>query len=112
MTKTDKHLCVSYALVAIACLIGTQWVLVDYMIGGGSTADALAATVDGHAATFVTIDLLGVAVAATAFMIVDGRRNRVPLLWLYVLLVFVVAVSVAFPLYLIARTRTLSTSKQ
>jgi glucan phosphoethanolaminetransferase (alkaline phosphatase superfamily) len=112
MTKSDKILCVLYAVVALACLIGTQWVLVDYMVGGGTVGDALAATVDGHAATFVTIDLLGVAIAATIFMIVDGRRNRVPLLWLYVVLVFVIAVSVAFPLYLIARTWTLARSNR
>jgi predicted membrane channel-forming protein YqfA (hemolysin III family) len=111
MNKSDTIRCVVYAAIAIAALIGTQWVLVDYIVGGGTMTDALAATVDGHAATFVTIDLLGVAAAATIFMIVDGRRNRVPLLWLYVVLVFVVAVSVAFPLYLIARTRKLSTSR-
>ncbi|MBJ8337777.1 DUF2834 domain-containing protein [Antrihabitans sp. YC3-6] len=108
MTKSDKIACFVYAAVAIAALVGTQWVLIDYIVGPGGVADALKATVDGHIATFVTIDLLAVGVAATVFMIVDGRRNKIPLLWLYVVLVFVVAISVAFPLYLIARTRKLA----
>lgn len=108
MTRTDRTLCVVYGLVALVALVGTQWVLVDYIAASGSVSDFLDATVDNHAATFLTIDLLAVAVAATIFMVVDGRRNQVRFLWLYVLLVLAVAVSVAFPLYLIARTRTLA----
>ncbi len=111
MTRTDKALCWVYAAIALTALVGTQWVLVDYLAGSGSLGDFVDAAVDGHAATFITVDLLAVALAATIFLVVDGRRNRVPLLWLYVVLVFAVAVSVAFPLYLIARTRTLARAR-
>ena len=41
-------------------------------------------------------------------MVVEGRRLRVPGWWAYVALVFLVAASVAFPLFLIARTRVLA----
>ena len=108
MSGADRTLCVLYGLVALAALVGTQWVLADYLAGSGTLGAFLDATVEGHAATFVSIDLLAVATAATVFMVVDGRRHGVRLLWLYVVLVFAVAVSVAFPLYLIARTRTLA----
>lgn len=111
MSRSDKVLCGIYALVAVAALIGTQWVLVDYLGSGDSFGDFLDATVDGNAATFISIDLLAVALVATIFMVVDGRRNHVRFLWVYVVLVFAVAVSVAFPLYLIARTRTLATPR-
>lgn len=105
MTRADKTWCWAYGAIALAAFIGTQWTLFDYLAGSGSVADFLDATVAGHAATFVTIDLLAVAVAATIFMVVDGARLKVPYLWVYIVLVFAVAVSVAFPLYLIARTR-------
>lgn len=111
MTRSDKTLCLVYGLIAVAALIGTQWVLVDYLAGSGSISDFVDATVQGSAATFVTIDLLAVAAAATIFMVVDGRKNGVRLLWLYVVLVFAIAVSVAFPLYLIARTRTVAAAR-
>lgn len=108
MTRTDKILCLVYALIALVALVGTQWVLADYIADGGSLGDFLDATVEGNAATFGTIDLLGVATAATIFMVVEGRRIKLPWLWVYVVLVFVIAVSVALPLFLIARTRHLA----
>lgn len=109
MTRAETVRCWIYGLLALAALIGTQWALVDFISAKGSLSDFLNATVDGPAATFTTIDLMTVAVVATIFMVVEGRRMKVPLLWLYVVLVFVVAVSVAFPLFLIARTRTVAT---
>jgi len=39
--------------------------------------------------------------------VVEGRRVGVRFLWVYVLIVFLIAASVAFPLFLIARTRAM-----
>lgn len=103
MNSTDRALCWAYGLIAAVALVGTQWALVAYL----NSDEDLGALFAGPASTFATIDLLAVAVAAVVFMVVDGRRTGVPRVWLYVVLVFVVAVSVAFPLYLIARTRHL-----
>jgi len=111
MTAAEKTRCWIYGAIALAALIGTQWTLVDYMAESGSVSDFLDATVDGHAAVFLTIDLLAVATAATIFMVVEGVRVKVSYLWVYVVLVFAVAVSVAFPLFLIARTRKLATAR-
>lgn len=110
MSRTEKTLCGVYAVIALAALVGTQWVLADYIAGSGSVSGFLHATVRGDAATFTTIDLLAVATTATIFMIVDGRRVGVRFVWLYVALVFAVAVSVAFPLFLIARTRAVASA--
>jgi hypothetical protein len=104
MTSTEKTLCWTYGLIASAALVGTQWALVASLRSDAGLGDL----VDGPVTTFATVDLLAVAVTAVVFMVVDGRRNGVPLTWLYVALVFVVAVSVAFPLYLLARTRHLA----
>ena len=76
-----------------------------------SSSSDLGDMFDGPVATFTTIDLLAVALAATIFMVVEGRRIRLPWLWLYVVLVFTVAISVALPLFLIARTRTLAAAR-
>lgn len=111
MTRAEIAWCWFYGVVALVALVGTQWALVDFVSGPGSLGDALSATVEGPVATFVTIDLLAVAIAATAFMVVEGRRIGLPRLWVYVALVFLVAVSVAFPLFLLARTRRLASAR-
>lgn len=111
MTRAETIRCWIFGAIALAALIGTQWTLVDYIAGSGGLGEFLEATVDGHAAVFLTIDLLAVAVAATVFMVVEGRRIQLPWLGLYVALVFLVAVSVAFPLFLLARTRRLAAAR-
>ena len=103
MTRAETIRCWIYGLIAAAALVGTQWALVDYLSSSGSLSDLT----DGPGPTFTLIDLLAVAVVATIFMVVEGRRIKMRWLWLYVVLVFTVAVSVAFPLFLIGRTRTL-----
>ena len=47
---------------------------------------------------------------AWVFMWVEGRRLRVRHLWVYYLLSPTVAISVAFPLFMIARERRLEVS--
>ena len=107
MSTSQKNLCLVYGLIALAALVGTQWALVDAISSSSDLGDVF----DGPVATFTTIDLLAVALAATIFMVVEGRRIQVPWLWLYVVLVFTVAISVALPLFLIARTRTLAAAR-
>lgn len=107
MTRAENLRCWIYGLIALGALVGTQWALLDAL-----TSDAdLGGLVDGPVATFTTVDLLAVALAVTIFMVVEGRRIRLRWLWLYVVLVFTVAVSVAFPLFLIGRTRTLAAGR-
>ncbi|MFL6061917.1 MAG: DUF2834 domain-containing protein [Marmoricola sp.] len=111
MTRGERALCWVYGAIALVALVGTQWVLADYLGGDGTVKQFLDATTHGNAATFTTIDLLAVAVTATVFMVADGIRTGVRHLWVYVVLVFLVAVSVAFPLYLIARMRTVAAAR-
>lgn len=109
MTRTDKALCGVYAAFAAVALVGTQWTLVAFL---RSDQNDMGAMVDRLTANpvvgFVGIDLGVVALVAALFMVVEGRRLRVPGWWVYVALVFLVAASVAFPLFLIARTRVLA----
>jgi hypothetical protein len=109
MTRTDKTLCAGYAAFAAVALVGTQWALLDFL---RSEDNDLGAMVDRLTADpvvgFVGIDLLVVALVAAVFMVVEGRRLRIAWWWAYVALVFLVAASVAFPLFLIARTRAVA----
>ena len=105
LTSTDKALCAVYGLLGLAALVGTQIALVRHMTQdtGNGIADALSDTVVNPAATFTVIDLLSVAFVGLVFMIVEGLRLGMRFLWVYVLLTFAVAISVALPVFLIAR---------
>lgn len=74
-----------------------------------STSPSWSDLTDGPITTFLTIDLLAVALVATIFMVVEGRMLRLRWLWVYLVLAFAVAVSVALPLFLITRTPSAAT---
>ena len=101
LTSTDKALCAAYAALGIVALIWTQVVLVQYILDGdGNILDDVTAN---GAATFTVIDLLAVAFVALVFMVAEGRRLGMRFLWVYVLITFLVAISVSLPLFLIVR---------
>ncbi|MCS5716326.1 DUF2834 domain-containing protein [Herbiconiux sp. CPCC 205716] len=95
-----------YLVLAVVGLVGTWTFNVvaiverrDFLgewFGSGPSVDSLG------------VDLAVVAVAAIVLMVVEGRRLRMRGLWLYVLLVPLVALAFAFPLFLSARERRLA----
>ena len=102
LTSTDKALCAIYGVLGLIGLVGTQVVLFGGYVSSddGSIADQLVAN---GVATFMLIDLLAVAFVALVFMVAEGRRIGMRFLWVYVLLTFLVAISVSLPLFLIVR---------
>ena len=100
LTSTDKALCAVYAVLGLAALIGTQVVLVSYIRTDGNLMDDVVAN---GASTFSLIDLLAVAFVGLVFMVAEGRRLGMRFLWVYVVVTFAVAISVALPAFLIAR---------
>jgi len=112
MTRTDKTLCAVYAAFAAVALVGTQWTLVEFLRSEDNDWSAMTDLLTANPVVgFVGVDLGVVALVAAVFMVVEGRRLRIPRWWVYVALVFLVAVSVAFPLFLIARTRVQATAR-
>lgn len=110
LTSTDKALCAVYAVLGLAALIGTQIVLVQYVTSGdGSLLDDVVAN---GAATFTVIDLLAVAFVGLVFMVAEGRRLGMRRLWIYVVLTFAVAISVALPVFLIVRQLKLAEQRE
>lgn len=113
LTNTDKTLCAVYAVVGLAALVATQIALVRHISSGeGDGIGGLGNTVVNPAAAFVTIDLLAVAIIGLVFMVVEGRRVGMRFLWIYVLLTFAVAISVALPVFLIARQVHMADERQ
>lgn len=58
-------------------------------------------------ATAMSNELMIVFAVLVPWMLVEGRRSRIPHLWAYVLVAVLVAVAAAFPLFLLARERAL-----
>ena len=112
MTRVDKTLCALYAVFAAVALVGTQWALVVFLRSDQNDWSAMTDRLTANSVVgFVGIDLGVVALVAVVFMAVEGRRLRIPWWGVYVALVFLVAVSVAFPLFLIARTVVLGKAR-
>jgi hypothetical protein len=99
--KLDR---VIYLVVAAVALVWTQWLVLDMVSGGASLSATWDAMTANRTTQFMTVDLFAVFLAAMTFMIVEGRRLRLKLWWIYPLISLTIAVSVGFPLFLLART--------
>lgn len=113
LSTGEKALCAVYAALALAALAGTQIALVRHISSGeGDGIGGLGNTVVNAAATFTVIDLLAVALIGLVFMVAEARRLGMRFLWVYVVLTFAVAISVALPAFLIARQLHLAAQRE
>lgn len=92
-----------YLVLAGLGLLGTAWFNIQGVLN--PEGSFLAAWFANPATTSLSIDLLVTASAASIFMILEGRRLGMRLVWLYVLASFVTAVAFTFPLFLAMRER-------
>jgi hypothetical protein len=110
MTRQDKLLCTVYAIGSLIALYATWsnnlafFALPD---NGGLIGFLKAAYVNPAAASLAN-DLFLLAFAATVFMLVEARRLRIRFAWVYIVLSMVIAISVFFPLFLIARQKRMA----
>jgi hypothetical protein len=58
----------------------------------------------------ITADILMFALSAAVLMVIEARKHGVRFVWLYILGGFFIAVSVTFPLFLIAREMRIGAS--
>jgi hypothetical protein len=110
MTRSEKILCAVYAIIAVVALVATWSNNIAFMSqpenqGLLSWYNALYAN---HAAASFTNDLFMLALAGCIFMAVEARRLHMRFVWVYILLSGPIAISVMFPLFLIARQVTLA----
>jgi hypothetical protein len=108
-------LCWFYAAIAFAALVGTWHQNLAYfrpdegMLGFGlATGRFWPETLATPASTSVTVDLGLLLVALFTLMVIESRRLGIPFVWIYIVLGMLVAISVTFPLFLIARERRLA----
>ena len=105
MTRNDKLICATYAVIALVALPATWINNLAFMAqpDSGGVVGFLRATHANAAAASFANDLLLLTVAACIFMALEARRLGVRHVWIYIVLAFLVAISVTFPLFLIAR---------
>lgn len=95
-----------YVVLAIAGLVGTWTHNIRAVL---ESVDFLGDWFNGGpAVSSLTTDLLVVAIAAVAFMLVEGRRVGMRRVWILVVLAPLVALAFSFPLFLALRERHLT----
>lgn len=105
MRRSDRTLIVLYATLAVAALFATWSHNLQFFAlpDNGGTFGFVRLAYANPAAASLANDILFVCLAAFAFMLAEARRLGIRHVWLYLLLSILVAISVMFPLFLIAR---------
>lgn len=104
MPTSRKLLCAAYIAIAIAALIGTGSQNLAYFNNvGGFLKNFVLDTKVTAASRSIMIDVLFLTLAAMIFMVIEARNREIPYVWAYVAVGGIVAISVAFPLFLLAR---------
>lgn len=110
MDRTAKIRCGVYAAIAVVALVATwsQNLAYDF---AEVFPKFLRDTTVTPASRSITADILLLFLAAAILMVVEARRHNVRFVWAYIAGGFLIAISVTFPLFLIARERRLAAER-
>ena len=113
MSSARRLLCGTYYAIALIALIATwrQNLAFQSDIGGNlveTFAQFWPALLESRPSASITVDIFLFALAAVIWMVLEARRLQVRYVWLYVLFGILIAISVTFPLFLVARERRLA----
>ena len=112
MTSNRRILCGVYAAIAVVALVAT-WSQNLASMDGSSFPMGFLHDLKANAATrSITVDIVLFFLAAAIFMVFEARRLGIPYVWAYIIGGMLIAISVTFPLFLIARERTLAIGDQ
>jgi hypothetical protein len=103
MSRIWQVLCAFYALAALTALVATWSQNVAHFVDGRGFPLEYMQDLTLTAASRSFPDLAFLLIACAGVMVAEARRLGVRFVWLYVLLGFAIAISVTFPLFLIAR---------
>jgi hypothetical protein len=112
MPASRRLLCVVYAAIAVVALIGVWSQLGPYL--NGLSAFFVSFWRDAKvtpSSRSITADILLFGLSAAILMVVEARKHNVRFVWAYIVAAFLVAVSVSFPLFLIARELRMNASE-
>lgn len=110
MTRSDKILCWVYAVIAVAALIAT-WthnLAFFFQPNNGGAAGYIGGLYANPSAASFTNDILFYALAGGIFMVIEAGRLGIRHVWFYLVMSGIIAISVMFPLFLIARQAALA----
>ena len=104
LPTSSKVLCAVYGVIAIAALIATWSQNAAYFDNpAGFVLDFLNDSKVTPASRSLTVDIVLFFLAAGIFMVVEARKHGVRFVWAYIAGGLTIAISVTFPLFLIAR---------
>ena len=111
MTRTSQLLCVFYALVALTALYGTMSENLQYASSfprflaqfPSILPQFLTDMKANPASRSISIEISLFLLAAAALMVREAQRIGVLFVWAYIVFAYLIAASVTFPLFLIAR---------
>ena len=104
MKISNKAIIATYIIIAIVALIATWYHNILFMKTNG---EGFMGFINGmyanHAAASISNDVLFLGIAVNVLMIVEAKRLGIKYVWVYILLSFVVAISVIAPIFLAVR---------
>lgn len=106
MTRHLTPLAIAYLVIAVVGLVGTWWFNALAIVQMNDFVTDLVTS--GPAVSSITVDLLLVAVAGSVFILMEARRLRMRLAWLYVVGSALTAFAFTFPLFLAMRQRRIT----
>jgi hypothetical protein len=110
MPTSRKVLCAVYATISVAALIATWSQNVAYFNSVTGLGAFVSETRVTPASRSITVDILFFFLAAAILMVIEARKHGVKFVWAYIVGGGLIAISVTFPLFLIARELRLRTS--
>lgn len=110
MTTRDRLLCGGYALLALGALYATWSNNLAFFAlpDNGGLAGFIRMSYVNPAAASIANDVAFVCLAAFVFMVAEARRLGMRFVWVYLVLSLTIAISVMFPLFLLARQMKLA----
>jgi hypothetical protein len=105
MPAKDRALCAFYLLVSIGALFATWSNNLTFFAlpNNGGLLGFIQQTQANPAAASIANDLTFMCMAAFVFMVLEAKRLGIRFVWVYIVLSCAIAVSVMFPLFLLAR---------
>jgi hypothetical protein len=104
LPTSSKVLCVVYGVIAVAALIATWSQNAAYFDNpGGFLLDFFNDSKVTPASRSLAVDIVLFFLAAGILMVIEARKHGVKYVWAYIAGGFAIAISVTFPLFLIAR---------
>jgi hypothetical protein len=104
LPTSSKVLCAVYAVISVAALIATWSQNAAYFDNpSGFLGEFLTDSKVTPASRSLSVDIVLFFLAAGILMVIEARKHGVKYVWAYIAGGFAIAISVTFPLFLIAR---------